>query len=817
MESLPSGTVTFLFSDVQGSTRLLAELGSARYERELSQHRKLLRAAFTEHDGIEVDTQGDGFFVAFGSASDAVAAAQQLSEALHQGAIRARVGIHTGEPLLGEEGYVGMDVHRAARIAAAGHGGQVLLSQTTRDLLPDLELRDLGEHRLKDLARPERLYQLGIEEFPPLKSLNRSNLPVLMAPLVGRERELAEITSLIDDGQRLVTIVGPGGTGKTRLSLQAAAEVADRFPDGVTFVPLAEVQDPAAALHVAAEAAGVRLVSDLASQKALLLLDNFEHLTAAAPGLAALLQAGDAVRILATSRVPLRISGELEYRLEPLERPAAVRLLRERAHGLGRTIDEDEVAADLCARLDDLPLAIELAAARLRSVSAEQLLGLLSKRLPLLTHGPRDAPARQQTLEATISWSYDLLHAEAQAALARLSVFPGSFTFAAAEGVTGVGLDVIDELVEASLVKPIDEGSRLLLLETIREFAGERLGSAEREALQTTHAHYYLDALPEAPLDTESDRVRAFVAIADEFHNIREALYRADSDGDGGRILAACGALGSFWNLHGCSDPTLSELIERAVETGAPDSLVGPNGLGALTMLYRLQDNDRELMRVAERRLALAREGGEPREISWALNNLALAAWERGEIEEARRLFAELRPFWERSAIPNLAALDFSVGEFDAAEAEMRVAVAGSEERGDAAATAFNRLLLAWIRYAQGHGREAASLLSESLSHLPALGGLMQTEALRLAACVAADQADGAAAAALYGAAESASKALRDWPDQTRMRMITEPKVRAAAGDAFDTDRRRGQELEIASAIELAQQVADHGRDAVAR
>ena len=324
MESLPSGTVTFLFSDVQGSTRLLAELGSAGYERELSQHRKLLRAAFTEHEGMEVDTQGDAFFVAFGSATDAVEAAQQLTEGLAQGPIRVRVGIHTGEPLLGEEGYVGMDVHRAARIAAAGHGGQVLLSQTTRDLLPELELRDLGEHRLKDLARPERLYQLGAEKFPPLKSLNRSNLPVLMGPLVGRERELAEITSLIDEGQRLVTIVGPGGTGKTRLALQAAAEVSDRFPDGVTFVPLAEVQDPGAALPAAAETAGVRLPSDLAAQQALLVLDNFEHLTAAAPELAAVLQTADSVRVLATSRVPLRINGELEYRLEPLERPAAI-------------------------------------------------------------------------------------------------------------------------------------------------------------------------------------------------------------------------------------------------------------------------------------------------------------------------------------------------------------------------------------------------------------------------------------------------------------------------------------------------------------
>jgi predicted ATPase len=805
MVELPAGTVTFVFTDIEGSTRLLDELGGERYAEALANHRRVIRTAFAS--GYEVDTQGDAFFYAFERASDAITACSDAVAELAGGPIRVRVGVHTGEPVLTDEGYVGMDVHRAARIAGVAHGGQIVVSRATRDLVPERDFVDLGNHRLKDLMRPDHLFQHGSGEFPPLRSLNRSNLPVLLGPLVGRERELAEITGLLDEGQRLVTIVGPGGTGKTRLAIQAAAEVADRFPDGVTFVPLAEVQDPAVALHAAAEIAGVRLVSDLAPQHALLVLDNFEHLTAAAPNLASLLQADDAVRVLATSRVPLRISGEREYRLEPLERPAAVRLLRERARGIGRTIDDDEVASALCARLDDLPLALELAAARLRSVSADQLLELLSKRLPLLTHGQRDAPERQRTLEATIAWSYDLLDAEAQTTLARLSIFPGSFTLGAATEITGVGLDILDELVEASLVKPIDGGARLLLLETIREFASDRLGSADRETLQTTHARYYLDSLAEAPLAVESDRVQTFGMIANEFHNVREALYRADTDGDGGRILAACAALGAFWNLYGCSDPTLSELIQRAVETGAPESQ--PAGLGALSMLYRLQGNDSGFKQVADRRLALARESGQQVEIGSSLNNLAMGAWQGGEIEEARRLFAEVRPFWEFRPIPNLALLDFSVGELDAAEAEMRAAIARSEERDWA-----DLVLLAWIRYAQGHGREAAALLSESLSHMAAIGGVFQTDALRLAACVAADHADGAAAAALYGAAESASKALRDWPDQTRQRMITEPKVRAAAGDAFDTDRRRGQDLEIASAIELARQAADR-RDAV--
>ena len=811
MVELPAGTVTFVFTDIEGSTRLLDELGGESYAEALADHRRVIRAAFAS--GYEVDTQGDAFFYAFERASDAITACSDAVAALEGGPISVRVGLHTGEPVLTEEGYVGVDVHRAARIAGVAHGGQIVASRATRDLAPESDFVDLGEHRLKDLARPERLYQLGAEEFPPLRSLNRSNLPVLAGPLLGRERELAEVTRLIDEGQRLVTIVGPGGTGKTRLAIHVAAEVADRFPDGVTFVPLAEVQEPAAALHAAAETAGVRLVSDLAPQHALLVLDNFEHLMAAAPGVAALLQTADAVCVLATSRVPLRISGEFEYRLEPLERPAAVQLLRDRAKGLGRTI-EDDIAAELCARLDDLPLAIELAAARLRSISADHLLGLLAKRLPLLTHGPRDAPARQRTLEATIGWSYDLLDTAAQTALARLSVFPGSFTVGAAGEIIGVGLDLIDELVEASLVKSIDDGARLLLLETIREFAGDRLGSADRETLQTIHAGYYLDSLAEAPRASESDRVQMFVVIANEFHNVREALYRADTDGDAARILAACEALGAFWNMHGCSDPTLSELIERAVENGAPESQ--PVGLRALTILYLLQGNDRGAKQVADRRLALARESGKQDEIGSALNSVAMAAWQRGEIEEARQLFAQARSVWGFGAYPNLAMLDFSVGELDAAETEMRAAVSQSEERSDPADAAFNRSWLAWVRYVQGDSREAAVLLSESLVHMAAIGGVRLTDTFRLAACLAADRGDGEAAAALFGAAESASRAQREWPYQKIERLIAEPKVRAAAGDTFDSDRRRGQDLEVASAIELAQQAAD-GRDAVAR
>jgi hypothetical protein len=311
----------------------------------------------------------------------------------------------------------------------------------------------------------------------------------------------------------------------------------------------------------------------------------------------------------------------------------------------------------------------------------------------------------------------------------------------------------------------------------------------------------------------ESDSAQVFLVVASEFHNVREGLYRADTDGDSSRIVAACGLLVVFWNLHGCSDPTLSAVIERAVET-VPDS---PGALGALGILYRLQGNDRGVRQVNDRRLAIARKSGDKKEIGRAFNNLAMAAWQRGEIEEARQLFAQARPFWEFRSQPNLALLDISVGEYEAAETETRAAIAEAEERSDLSELASNRALLAWIRYAQGHDQEAAVLLSGSLPHMAAIGGIDLTDAFRLAACLAADRGDGVAAAVLFGAAEGASRAQREWPHQTRERLITEPKVRATTGDAFDADRRSGQDLEIASAIELAQQVADDCRDAVTR
>ncbi|MFL5946020.1 MAG: ATP-binding protein [Gaiellaceae bacterium] len=546
MSELPTGTVTFLFTDVEGSTRLLHELGN-EYAPVLAEHRRIVRGAFGRHGGVEVDTQGDAFFVAFSRASDALAAAVAARDRLSGGPIRVRVGLHTGEPLATDEGYVGIDVHRAARIAAAGHGGQILLSQATRDLVGSHGLRDLGEHRLKDLTAPERIYQVGDGEHPPLKTLNTTNLPIASNPLVGRERELAALTRLLSNGTRVVTLTGPGGSGKTRLGLQVAAELSDEFPGGVFFVPLAEVANADLVEPAITSTVGVRELAELGTRSALIVVDNFEHVLGAAPAITKLVTAGSAARVLVTSRAPLRIGGEQEFQVEPLEQRAAVELLTQRARAIRPDFEPDAAAAAICARLDGLPLALELAASRLRSLGAGALLARLENALPLLTSGQRDVPNRQRTLRATIEWSYDLLPRNLQELLARLAVFAGTFALDSAEAVAGATFEEIDALVEASLLKRV-AGDRFLLLETIREFAAERLsGSATGAELDRRHAEHYVDVALSTNLSELSDGTPRHDLATAELPNFRRALestVREQMPELGFRLMLA---LEQFW------------------------------------------------------------------------------------------------------------------------------------------------------------------------------------------------------------------------------------------------------------------------------
>jgi predicted ATPase/class 3 adenylate cyclase len=578
----PTGTVTLLFTDVEGSTTLLDRLGAEWYAETLELHRSALRAAFETYGGFEFGTEGDAFFVAFARAEDAVAAAAAGQQALAaadwpDGAdVRVRIGIHTGEPLPVEANYVGMDLHRVARIMSAGHGGQVVVSESTAALLDGDGLRDLGPHRLKDLLEPIRLYQLEIDglpdEFPPLRSLHRTNLPVAAWPLLGRERELGEIRRLLDEGgARLVTLTGPGGSGKTRLALQAAADLSDEYPDGTFFVALAPLRDLSAVQGTVAEAVGLQPDDDvaawLASRRALLVLDNLEHLRGV-DAVVAQLRVGDTT-LVATSRAPLRLAGERELAVEPLPEDAAVELFVSRAAAAGRQVEADETVAEVCRRLDNLPLALELAAARSKLLSPSALLQRLDEALPLLTGGASDRPERQRTLRATIEWSHDLLDPDAQTAFRRLSVFRGSFTLDAAEAITGADLDHVATLLDQSLLKPLGD-DRFFLLETIREYTRERLDEAgEAAEFGMRHARWYLERLEEYEPELWGSRRDELLGwSAEEWDNLRAMLDRLTADA---LVDAARAATLLYW--YGFHRGSYSEERQRLRALLARDEL----------------------------------------------------------------------------------------------------------------------------------------------------------------------------------------------------------------------------------------------------
>ena len=457
--------------------------------------------------------------------------------------MRVRIGLHTGEPRLADDGYTGLDVHRAARVMSAGHGGQVLVSETTSRLLgDDVELTDLGEHRLKDLTAPQRLYQLGRDRFPPLRTLHRSTLPVQPTPLVGRRRELRELCGLLPDS-RLVTLTGPGGTGKTRVALQVAAEVVDEYADGVWWVPLSTLRDPRRVLPAIAAALGAEeLVSHLRGQRGLLLLDNFEQVVESAPELARLLGEAPGVTLLVTSRQPLRIAGEQEYEIEPLPDDDAVELFVTRARQHQRGFEPDEHVHEICRRLDGLPLALELAAARIRMLEPEAQLRRLDQRLELLAGGRRDAPERQRTLSATIAWSHDLLAPEEQQLFARLSVFAGGWSLEAAEQVAGGELDTLQSLVDKSLVRTGQPG-RFFMLETIREFAAARLD----DETHRLHARCYLALAEAANLAADSAGPQRNELVLLDQQNMRAALTWALAAGEIELLLRLAVALENFW------------------------------------------------------------------------------------------------------------------------------------------------------------------------------------------------------------------------------------------------------------------------------
>jgi predicted ATPase/class 3 adenylate cyclase len=692
----PSGTVTLLFSDIEGSTRLLQRSGDA-YAGLLAEHRRVLREAFEQYGGYVLDSEGDAFFVAFSSANDAASAAAEAQRALaehewpgeHE--IRVRMGLHTGEPRPVDGRYVGLDVHHAARVMAAGHGGQVLVSESTRALLDErIRVRDLGSHRLKDLSGTQRLFQLDVEglptEFPPLKTLDNrvTNLPTPPNAFIGRTRELAETQALLQrDDVRLLTLIGTGGTGKTRLALQLAADVIDQIKHGVLFVSLAPVRDWELVVPTIARTLGLReqpgetvletLTEYVRERELLLVLDNLEQVLAAAPALAGLLSSAAGLRLLTTSRTPLRLRGERAYRVPQLDvpdlrRPAvaaevadceSVRLFVERAQAAAvdfAVSDENvEAVAEICVRLDGLPLAIELAAPRVRTLPPPALLRRLDQRLAMLTGGAPDVDERQRTLRGTIEWSYDLLLAKEKTLFARLGVFVGGCRLEAAEAVCDPGgslgpelLDGLDSLVQKSLLRQradADGEPRFWMLETIREFAVELLdASGEVGDACARHAAWTAEAVERLDVESRTGDHPAFLArVDDEYANAREAIAWARKRGDGQLLLRLATALWGFWSMRGYVAEG-RRVLEDALELGGhrpARALLGLCTLRAMSGESRLED--------AEEALRAAEELGEDFSLAQAWNLLGrIQGGVFGSMGPAERAWRQALSFAER-------------------------------------------------------------------------------------------------------------------------------------------------------------------------
>jgi predicted ATPase/class 3 adenylate cyclase len=737
MAEQPSGTVTLVFTDIEGSTRLLSDLGEHHYRQALIDHRRIVRDSLGGHEGYEVDNQGDSFFYAFASAGTAVSAVSTLMAALESGPVRVRVGVHTGEPELDPPRYVGMDVHRAARIMAVAHGGQVVVSQSTRDLLDGTDqLRDLGEHRLKDLTAPVRLWQLGEGAFPPLRSLYRTNLPIPATQFLGRKHELAEVLALLDqDRVRLLTLTGPGGTGKTRLALQAAAEAAEHYADGVFWIPLAPLHDSKLVLESAARALDTRALTEhIADKSMLLLFDNFEHVVDAADGLAELLAACPNLELLVTSRELLRIPGEQAYPVPPLEPREGAELFLARARAALPSFAPDEAVPELCRRLEQLPLALELAAARVQVISPERLLERLSSRLDLLK-AERGVDPRQWTLRATIEWSYELLDDDEQLLFARLAVFAGGCTLDAAESVCEADLDTLQSLIDKSLVRA-REGDRFWMLETIRQYASERLEqSPAADELRRRHAEYFLTLAEETEpnLVGAGSRMEWLEPLERDHDNLRAAMDWFETSGDTDCVMRFAAALWRFWDMKG-------HLVEgrRRVESALrADQRPTPARAKALSGAADMALTGGDITmggRRANEALELHGELGDAWGTAFSRLMVAYATGQEGDWPRAQRLFGEsVRQFRElgdphyalRAARAHAWA-HYEGGDLNRARELYEEILRGAREADDPFPEGIALAMLGDIALDQGRVQDAVPLTTESFRIARDLDDLLQ-------------------------------------------------------------------------------------------
>ena len=776
---LPAGTVTFLFTDIEGSTQLLADLGH-RYADLLTMHHRLLRTSFEPWGGQVVDTQGDAFFVAFPRARDALSAAVAAQRAVNTHpwpaavALHVRMGLHTGEPLSAETGYVGIDVHRAARMCDSAHGGQILVSAATRELvaddLPDgIGLRDLGEHRLKDLARPHRLFQVTSPDlptdFPPLRSLDRlpNNLPVQLTSFVGREREIAEVKERLA-GARLVTLTGPGGVGKTRLALEVAARVVEDVADGVWLVELSAVADAALVPQAVASALSLQeesgrplsasLAQHLLHKQLLFILDNCEHLADASAHLAQdLLRRCPGVRLLATSRETLGLAGEATYRVPSLSLPdprqlpgasdllhyEAVRLFADRAAlsqpGFAVAAHNAATLVAICRHLDGIPLAIELAAARVRALSVEAIASRLGDRFRLLAGGTRTALPRHQTLRAAMDWSYDLLPESERELLQRLAVCAGAFSLEAAQAVgapddgDGLGvLDLLTHLVDKSLVTVDQQASdvRYRLLETIRQYGREKLvESGGADAAARRHRDFFLalaaraePELARAAQMTWLDRLEA------DHDNLRAALeWSLAQPGDDAALRLAV-ALAPYWHARGYLSEGREWLDRARAQEDPRTPSLRLRTLIAVARLAFAQDDFARTKTLMDEALPLARAADDRRSLALALGWLGHANWHVGDraqaavfCEESLTLARTVDDPWTAAVVfVEVATVAVHEGDHHKAAPLIEESLQRFRTIGDAAGVAYCLYQLGGLALTRSDLQRAAALIEESLT-----------------------------------------------------------------------------------------------------
>ncbi len=856
-----------------------------------------MRAAFRATDGRTVDTSGDAHFVAFRGALDATMAAVAAQRELARQqwpdgvSVRVRMGLHTGEPTLIRGTYIGLDVHRAARLCGAAHGGQVLLSQTTRDLVEQelpvgLSLRDLGEHHLKDLHRAERIFQLVIADLPsdfaPLRSRDsrRNNVPVQTTPLIGRDAQLeAGRRLLLRDDVRLLSLTGPPGSGKTRLGLQMATDFGDRFADGVCFVALAPITNPALVASTIGHALGLQEGGDrpfeailqdyLRERQLLLVLDNFEQILPAAPLVAELLASAPRLKVLATSRAALHLRAEHELPVPALALPELGRALAASAlqeypsialfidraaaiqPGLTFTQEDTQAVAEICHRLDGLPLAIELAAARIKLLPPQAMLRRMGRRLPLLIGGPRDLPARQQTLRDAIAWSYGLLDETEQRLFRRLSAFVGGCTLHAAEAVCGWDsaveapgsaptsvIDTVASLVEKNLLRPDSRGGdepRIGMLETIREYGLERLEACgEASIVRDRQLDYYRGMAEEADpgllgpqqvewchrLDAERDNIRAVLEWAPTARVVElgasSASARAASRLRAGIKIAD--ALEQFWMLRGHSRENLSRVMALVESSHADRSLKATILVVAGYLAHCLRDHDLAV-RLADEGLALWRQLGDARGTAVAMARRGVMAIWQGEHGRAEELLAGARALFrdtggeadsgiEHPIASFLAQAVQEQGDYERARALYEESLLEARARGDKHAAAYSLRHLARLRLQTGEAERATELVREGLAPLMELSDKRCTPAsLEVLAYALGQREQAADATRLFAAAQ----AIRDETGMPLMRAEQSIQERERAAleaklgkRAFEAAWAEGRAMTLEQAIGYA-------------